>query len=189
MSDTLEIADLIADAFLPLSGTEWLVPDPARRRAVLRDQFAILVDHALAHGELDRLADGTAVAVWFDLTRPLPPIDDYAERLAAACGPDTARFRVLDELFAAHEPERPHHHLALLAVRPDVQRNGRGSALLDRQHRVLDRAGVPAYLEASSEGSRDLYARHGYATMGEPFRLPNGAPFWPMWREPAVAAV
>ena len=42
---------------------------------------------------------------------------------------------------------------------------------------------MPAYLEASSPRSRDLYAQHGYLA-GEPFRVPDGTPFWPMWREP-----
>jgi hypothetical protein len=54
----------------------------------------------------------------------------------------------------------PHHHLALLAVSPAHQHRGPGTA-----------------------GSRRLYARHGYRA-GEPFQLPDGAPFWPMWREP-----
>ena len=43
---------------------------------------------------------------------------------------------------------------------------------------------MPGFLEASSTGSRDLYARHGYELLGEPYAAPNGALFWPMWREP-----
>ncbi|MGH3624804.1 MAG: hypothetical protein ACRDQ5_23945 [Sciscionella sp.] len=49
-----------------------------------------------------------------------------------ACDPFTNRVRILDEQFDAHHPhDRPHHHLALLATRPDAQCRGLGSALLD----------------------------------------------------------
>jgi hypothetical protein len=44
---------------------------------------------------------------------------------------------------------------------------------------------VPAYLVASSPPSRDLYARHGYRS-GELFSVPDGTPFWPMWRDPSL---
>lgn len=48
----------------------------------------------------------------------------------------------------------------------------------------LDAAGVADYLEATSEGARDLYTTHGYQTR-EPFHMPNKAPMWPTWRAPA----
>ncbi|GAB3958082.1 hypothetical protein GCM10027614_74860 [Micromonospora vulcania] len=87
-------------------------------------------------------------------------------------------------MFAANHPHTDHHHLAFLATRPDRQGQGLGTALLEHHHAWLDEAGMPGYLEASSPRSRDLYARNGYRT-GEPFRVPDGTPFWPMWREPA----
>ena len=55
-----------------------------------------------------------------------------------------------------------------LAVRPDRQNVGIGSALLDRHHSRLDRAGIPAYLEANDPRNRDLYLRHGYTAVGDP---------------------
>jgi hypothetical protein len=43
---------------------------------------------------------------------------------------------------------------------------------------------MPAYLNAGSARSRDLYARHGFEVM-EQFELPDGGPpLWRMWREP-----
>jgi GNAT superfamily N-acetyltransferase len=181
--DVPAVADLIADAFHRLDATAWLVPDPVRRRTVLGGQFAILVEHALSYGVVEVLDDRSAAAVWFDNTRPAPPPTDYDARLVAVGGPDTPRLRLLDELFEAHHPRRPHHHLALLAVAPDRQGAGLGTTLLEHHHAVLDQAGIPGYLEASSPGSRDLYGRHGYA-LGEPFTLPDGSAFWPMWRTP-----
>lgn len=177
-------AELVAAAFADLPQVAWLVPDPADRFRIMADNLQIFVEHALEHGEVHLLDDHSGVAVWFDNAgEPAPPPKDYEERLAAACAPYTARFEQLDALFEAHHPERPHHHLALLAVRPGRQGGGRGTALLEHHHARLDEAGLPAYLEASTARSRDLYLRHGYELMGEPFHLGDCAtPFWPMWR-------
>lgn len=174
-------ARLIAEAFHPLDAARWLVPPPHARQTILAAQFHILVEHAFSFGAVEVLADRSAVAVWFDRTRDIPAPPGYDERLAAACGHYTDRFVLLDNLFDDHHPSQPHHHLALLAVTPGKQGAGRGTALLRHHHAALDRAGLPAYLEASSLASRDLYARHGYQDR-EIFHLPDGSAFYPMWR-------
>ncbi|TNH26109.1 GNAT family N-acetyltransferase [Micromonospora orduensis] len=183
--DTALVAGRIAEAFTALEVTSWLVPDASKREAVLAGNFEILVGHAMRHGMVYATADRTSVAVWFPSVGEQPPApEDYDARLAAACGEWTDRFRHLDDLFAANHPHPDHHHLAFLATRPDRQGHGLGTALLEHHHAWLDANAMPAYLEASSPRSRDLYAKHGYRA-GEPFRVPDGTPFWPMWREPA----
>ena len=88
----------------------------------------------------------------------------------------------MDAAFEAHHPTEPHHYLAFLAVRPDKQNLGIGSALLARHHARIDAAGIPAYLEANDLRNRRLYMRHGY-TFDTTIWLPdNGPPVWPMWR-------
>ncbi|MGI5147228.1 GNAT family N-acetyltransferase [Plantactinospora sp. CA-294935] len=175
------IAALIAQAFQHLDPVAWLVPDPEQRHSVLTANFRILVEHAFFYGEVHVLDDRSAAAVWFDRSALIPPPAEYDRRLAAACGPYTERFTTLDKLFDAHHPTEPHHHLAFLAVTPDKQCTGRGTALLRHHHARLDRIGMPAYLEASSTGSRDLYARQGYIER-ERFLLPNYSAFYSMWR-------
>jgi len=182
-AEAAAVADRIAESFVDLAPTAWLVPDPADRRQVLRDDFRILVDHAYDHGQVQVLDDLSAAAVWLYADDDVPPPPNYHRRLAEACGPYTERFAHLDKLFEENHPHEPHHHLALLAVRPDRQGTGLGTALLHHHHAHLDSHGTPGYLEASSPESRDLYARHGYVAK-EPFTLPDGAPFWPMWRDP-----
>jgi GNAT superfamily N-acetyltransferase len=77
-----------------------------------------------------------------------------------------------------------HHHLAILAVRPDEQGQGTGTALLCAYHQMLDSGlGVPAYLEASDLRTRRIYLRHGYADHGLPIHLPGGPFMYPMVRE------
>ncbi|BCJ67752.1 GNAT family N-acetyltransferase [Polymorphospora rubra] len=178
------IAGLIAEAFAPLPVSGWLVPDPAARRAVLAGNFEIMVEYALTFGLVYVTTDRSAVAVWFPRDgEPPPPPVDYDVRVERVCGEWTDRFLHLDDLFDANHPHEAHHHLAFLAVAPDRQGTGTGSALLRHHHARLDAKGMPAYLEASSTRSRDLYLRHGYE-VGPPFRVPDGTPFWPMWRRP-----
>lgn len=181
--DAEQIAALIAVAFTPLPAVAWLVPDPTVRLPIMTANFRILVDHAIDYGDVELVEDGSAVAVWFPRIEPIPEPIDYERRLTIACYPWTDRFRLLDELFEDNHPTEPHDHGAFLAVHPDHQGRSLGSTLLRHHHAALDATGTPAYLEASSPGSRDLYLRNGYQTR-EPFTLPDGTPFWPMWRDP-----
>jgi GNAT superfamily N-acetyltransferase len=72
-----------------------------------------------------------------------------------------------------HHPREPHWYLDFIAVEPAGHGRGAGSALLsDRERR-------PAYLNAGSPRSRDLYLRHGFEVLSE-LRLPFGGP--PLWR-------
>ncbi|GIH15381.1 GNAT family N-acetyltransferase [Rugosimonospora africana] len=188
-AQAVALAQLIADAFHDLPVCQWLVPDPDERRRVLPADFHILVRHALEHGTVVTSGGLDAVAVWYSgAPDAVPDIPDYDARVARACDPYTERFQLLDEaMHAAHPDGPPHEHLAFLAVRPGAQGRGLGSALLRRRHRVLDERGVPAYLEASSPRSRQLYLRHGYLDIGEPFATKGGPDptMWPMWRDPA----
>jgi GNAT superfamily N-acetyltransferase len=193
-TDAAATAELIAVAFHELDVSAWLVPDPADRLRVLADDFRILVDHALTHGEIHLInhnKDTTAgrpvaAAVWFPQpTGPTPPPQDYDTRLATACGTATTRFQVLDQHFDdTHPHEFPHHYLAYLAVRPSWQSRGLGATLLQHHHQHLDEHSVPAFLHASCARTRDFYQRHGYQPRGEPFHLPDGPPMWPAWRKP-----
>jgi GNAT superfamily N-acetyltransferase len=184
--DAHTAADLIATAFHALDVARWLVAHPEDRERVIYANMRIFVEHALDHGEMFLTADRSAVAVWFRRDKPLPEIADYDRRLWLACGPYTDRFRALDTAFDAHHPTDPHHHLAFMAVHPNRQGRGVGTALLNRYQARLDRAAMPAYLEASSLRSRALYARHGYILRpNAPIRLPGDGPeMWPMWRTP-----
>ena len=111
-------------------------------------------------------------------------------RLSAAVGPWLGRFLAFDDALDRHHPAgRPHHHLAILAVRPDRQGQGTGSSLLHAYHQRLDQdGGTPAYLEAADQRNRILYRRHGYRDHGPPIQFPGGPAMYPMWRPPGEPA-
>ena len=186
-ADLDRLADVVAEAFADLPPSRWLIDDPQARRAAFPAYFRLYLEHALAHGVVDTTPDRNAAALWLPVTGkagPEPP--GYQARLRSATWPWTARFQALDAAMDEHHPDRvPHRHLAILAVLPAGQGHGTGTVLLARRHAELDVRGEAAYLEASSERSRDLYLRHGYHVMGAPFHLPDGGPpMWPMWRDP-----
>jgi GNAT superfamily N-acetyltransferase len=182
------LSQVIADAFADLPPSRWLIPDDDARRQIFPAYFRIYVEHAMASGTVHTTTDRAAAALWLPLKEcPAGPPEDYDEQLAAAAGRWLERFRAFDATLAEHHPYgTAHHHLAILAVRPDNQGRGTGSRLLRAGHDTLDQHGAPAYLEAATLRTTRLYQRHGYAVRpGGPFRLPNGGPaMWPMWREP-----
>jgi ribosomal protein S18 acetylase RimI-like enzyme len=189
-ADAAVLSLVIADAFHDLPPAHWLIADPRARRKIFPAYFRIFVDHAMAAGIVHTTTDRAGVALWLSVSTdgPRTPGDDYDDRLAEVTGPWTRRFQAFDaELDRRHPTRTAHHHLAMLAVHPDRQGQGIGTALLRAHHVSLDQTGTPAYLEASSPRNRALYLSHGYAGPG-PFHLPDGGPpMWPMTRSAAWA--
>jgi GNAT superfamily N-acetyltransferase len=172
------LSQVIADAFFPLAPCQWLIAAPAARRAIFPGYFRMYVEHAMADGQVDTTPGRDAAALWIPLGPQLPgPPDGYDEHLAQITGPWAERFAVFDaELDDHHLTGVEHHHLAILAVHPDRQGQGIGTALLDAHHAVLDQQGMTAYLEASDERTRRVYLHRGYADYGTPIELPASSP-------------
>ena len=188
-ADLDTVSQVIADAFFDLPPSRWLIPDPAARREIFPGYFRLYAEHALEAGLVQTTPGRCAAALWIPVGEaPAGPPADYAARLAAATGPWLDRFLAFDATLDRHHPTgTAHHHLALLAVRPDRQGHGLGTALLRAHHAALDRDHIPAYLEASDLRTRRLYRANGYAACGGPLVLP-GAVMHPMWRQRATPA-
>jgi GNAT superfamily N-acetyltransferase len=179
------LSQVIADAFFSLTVCRWLIPDGTARRAAFPGYFGLYVEHAIADGLVETTPDRAAAALWIPGEGPGEPPDGYTGRLAGITGSYLSNFLAFDEQLDRHHPAGTfHHHLAILAVRPDRQGQGIGTALLDARHAVLEDEGIPAYLEASDERTRRLYLDHGYADQGGPIEFADGVRMYPMWREP-----
>jgi GNAT superfamily N-acetyltransferase len=182
------LSQVIADAFAGLAVCRWLIPGEATRRAVFPGYFGLYAEHAIARGLAETTPDRAAAALWIPGTGPTAPPEGYAGRLAALTGPHLGNFLAFDEQLDRHHPAGVfHHYLAILAVRPDRQGQGIGTALLNAHHASLDAGGTPAYLAASGPDTRQIYLRHGYADRGGPIDFADGARMYPMWREPRTA--
>lgn len=183
------LSTVIAEAFHDLPPSPWLISDEAARRRIFPGYFRLFLEHALTAGTVHTTPARDAAALWIPVGNEQPGLPDgYLEQLATATEPWTQRFIVFDAVLESrHLTGQPHHHLALLAVRPGRQGRGTGTALLRFHHRVLDRSGKVAYLEASSQRNRELYLRHGYSDIGPSIDLPGGPSLFPMVRQPHLA--
>ena len=174
-------AETLALAFYDDPVFMWCCPDGVRRRQLLPDFFTAVVDSYLAHDEIYDVPAGVAAAVW------APPGSEDDEQLPERIGEilqeNAERISVVLSLIAEVHPNAPHHYLFFVGTRPGWQGRGIGSAVMSPVLEMCDRDEVPAYLEASSEGCKALYLRHGFEVTGE-MNLPGGPPMWPMWRTP-----
>jgi ribosomal protein S18 acetylase RimI-like enzyme len=75
-----------------------------------------------------------------------------------------------------------HWYLPLIGVDPSQQGQGHGSALLEHTLARIDRARLPAYLEATNANNKRLYERHGFEEVGV-IQYGGSPPMWPMLRK------
>jgi GNAT superfamily N-acetyltransferase len=128
--------------------------------------------------------DGYAgVALWFP---PGVSNDDEAlsglidESAADSARPDLDGF--FGQMADLH-PSFEHWYLPLTGVDPSAQGRGLGSTLLRHALERCDRDGLPAYLEATSARSGDLYLRHGFEEIGV-VQYGGSPTMWRMLRQP-----
>ncbi|GIF16298.1 GNAT family N-acetyltransferase [Actinoplanes teichomyceticus] len=195
-SDVAALATVLSSAFMHADLADYLIPDWDERRTRYPDYFALLAEHALTTAHVDLLTIWNhsiiaGAAVWYQVDEDgLPdPEADYGHRLSAAAGPAMERFTALKRAMHEHHPRaEPHDYLAYLAVRPPYRRYGFASRLLDHRHQQLNAAGRPAYLEATGDHNRALYAAHEYLEL-DPYPIAADGPhLFPMWRKPSNAA-
>ncbi len=180
-ADVTAVSRTLAAAFFDDPVFSYCYPDVASRRTLLPRWFEIVTEANLPHGEIYTTDDVVAAAVW------VPPGVEDDEQMGGALGEVSGKYaQTLFEIFERMEqdhPQEPHDYLFLLGTRPEWQRRGIGSALMRPLLERCDRDAMPAYLEATSEGNKSLYLRHGFKVVGE-IRLPDGPSMWPMWRTP-----
>jgi GNAT superfamily N-acetyltransferase len=158
--------ETIARAFLGDPVAHWAWPEESRRLSAMRRLARAFGGGAFDHASAFCTKGFIGVALW------LPPgvhpdEDELVSVINSTAAPDL-RDEVLGtfEQMASFHPNEPHWHLPLIGVNPAHQGQGHGDALLAHTLKFCDRAGVAAYLEASSERSVPLYRRHGFEPLG-----------------------
>lgn len=183
--DLPALADTLVAAFWDDPVFAWWIRDEQRRADVFPRFFRLMAEVHLPLGTVDATDEVNGCAIWVppggqpsaeEMAELIPRLaeatDEYAEVL----------LEVLEQMEAIH-PTEAHWYLFFLATRPEWQSRGMGSALMRAVLRHCDTEGLPAYLEASSERSKELYLRHGFEVTGE-IPLADGVSLWPMWRAP-----
>jgi ribosomal protein S18 acetylase RimI-like enzyme len=161
----------------------WAYPDAHKYYLYFPAFVRAFAGKAFDEGTAFIAADYAGAALW------LPPgvhADDEPLSELVAATVDAAVQEPLSELMeqqARLHPAEPHWYLPLIGVDPARQRQGHGAGLLQQALAACDREELPAYLEATSEGSRALYERHGFDVVDE-IQVQGSPPMWPMLRRP-----
>jgi GNAT superfamily N-acetyltransferase len=186
--DVPRLSGVLAEAFINDPLYTWMLPGRLRVKSRLRTLFAAdLEQYVLRNG-------GTVWATtdYEGAVAVLPPgAWEFPKSLTGkdslkwlrAFGTRSLLAARVQRLMEARHLQEPHFYVRLLGVHPTLQGRGLGSALMAPTLERADSAGLPTYLEASSDRSAALYERLGFAHL-DLLELPGGPPVWPMRRPP-----
>lgn len=189
--DAQTAAAILVSAFADDPAWTARFPRRKRRQLVLHSAIAALVQHAATRGGLvlARLGDDAVAATvaWTPDDHPRPWRREYlraavaiAARTGSGCVGLARRYAALRRVDSRFPP---HWHLAIIGVRPDLQREQVGTQLLANFLERVDAASEPAYLETTRVELLGWYRRFGFEVR-ERLNLPGGRRAWIMWREP-----
>jgi ribosomal protein S18 acetylase RimI-like enzyme len=188
-----QAADAIAAGHADYPSFRHLFPDPQQRPRALRAFFETTVRDAIPFNSVLAVRAGRhvhATAVWlppgafpWSTRRKLRALPAFARVLAAAPRSFRSFARYGANLERHHAGENPHWYLVVLSVRPDHQRQGLGTRLLEPVLERADRDGVTCRLETSDPTNVAYYRRFGFDVVEPPHEvLPGGPPLITMRR-------
>ncbi len=188
VEDVPRLGDALARAFDSDPPMRWFLPDSDTRVERARRLFDVMLRRVhLARDYCYTTQGVVGGALWVPPgTWRLGVVDQVVllPGMLRVFGRGLARAQRGLTVMESGHPTAPHYYLDSLGVEPEWQGRGLGSALMQPVLERCDAERMPAYLNAGSPGSRDLYLRHGFRVTEE-FRLPeDGPPLWRMWREP-----
>jgi ribosomal protein S18 acetylase RimI-like enzyme len=175
---------VLTRAFAADPAARWAYPDPRQYNTHFPAFIWAFAGKAFEHGT----DDGLAAALW--LPPEVHPDEDALASVvqASVAEPQQEAMFAFMEAMGQYHPTEPHWYLPLIGVDPAHQGRGLGSTLLRHALRVCDRERKPAYLEATSDASRRLYEREGFAVIGT-IQVGSSPPVYPMVREARTAAL
>ena len=185
--DLATVVDTAARSLADEAMLRWSFGEDGFRERIRR-HFAHYDGENVRHGWVRVAADGAAIAVWIppgsreehEAIGPAPPggeveiLGDHAERFAAFWG-----------WVGEHEPAEPLLYLSHIAIVPERQREGLGTALMRDGLAQADRDSVPTWLETSVAANSAYYERFGFRTVVEEDAPDGGPHIWFMRRDPA----
>jgi GNAT superfamily N-acetyltransferase len=191
-------ADALAASHADYPAFRSVFPDPARRARALPPFFRATVADAVGFGAVRAVRQGTgerlsSVAVWlppgafpWSVGRKLRATPAFL-RVLAADPANFARFtRYGTAAERAHLGTDPYWYLEVMGVRPEAQRQGHGTALIEPVLARADREGVDCRLETSDPANVAYYERFGFTVVDPALRLvPDGPTHVSMHRPPA----
>jgi GNAT superfamily N-acetyltransferase len=171
----------------------YVFPDPRRRARVLLVFFEATVRDAIPFGSVLAVTGGDrveATAVWlppgrfpWTPSRKLRATPAFARIMITAPRSFPTFMGFGANVEAAHNDE-PHWYLVVLSVRPDSQRRGLGSRLVEPILERADRQGLPCRLE-TSDPANVFYQRFGFEVTDPAFAAIPGGPHLTTMQRPS----
>lgn len=189
-----EAAAVLARAFADDPLFVVMLPDPARRQAVLPPFMAAAVRFCQRYGEVYATAGALrGVAAWSApgevSTRERWMAAGFGAAMAAMGDAAVSRMiAIFEHQGTLRERAMPgsYWYLIVLGVEPADQGHGLGGHLLQPILARADAERLPCYLETESADAVRFYARHGFAVLAEDDVPGVGFHYWAM-RRPAGA--
>lgn len=174
----------LARAFADYPFTRHTVDARDHLRRVEELQRLYLTEIGLRCGRVWVADDASAVAMWTtpESTGIPEAFERIVGRVAELSGDRADAAAAAEEALAPLRPVGPVWLLATVAVDPDRQGWGLGGAVLEPGLREARQAGVPAYLETSSERNVAFYRRLGFDVVGSVTLPGDGPRTWAMVR-------
>ncbi|WP_017571309.1 GNAT family N-acetyltransferase [Nocardiopsis halotolerans] len=180
-------ADTLAAAFEDYPFTRHTISADDHMVRLRRFQRIFLAEIGLPYGRVWVSDDLRAVSVW---TVPGADSEEGAARtmeallprLVELAGDRAPAYASAEAAMEPHRPEGPVWFLGTVGVDPGSRGRGLGRAVIGAGLREADAAGVPAFLETSTEDNVGLYRSLGFRVTAE-YELPGGGPrTWSMLR-------
>jgi len=182
--DEERLGALLSVAFTDDPFVRWVMPNSLDFLRDSKKHPRRAYSEAFDAGTVFVIGDFAGAAVW------LPPgaKADRSEEVAQAEPSSAAaghgfppEFPALISQCAAYCPSDPHWYLGLIAVDPVCRGCGVGTQILEYGLAMVDRDGLPAYLESTNAANTSLYKRFGFQELAE-VRVGSSPPRFPMLR-------
>ncbi len=182
-ADVAPLARALAAAFEddPIFG--WLLRDERRRPDKLLRFFILELESVvLPSGTAWMTPEASGACLELppgEWRMPLRTQALHAPQFAAVFGRSLPRALITITQMERKHLREPHFYVPYVGVAPAGQGAGLGTKLLRKTLERADAAGLPTYLEATSERNAALYERLGFEHLG-PFTVLGSPPLWPM---------
>jgi GNAT superfamily N-acetyltransferase len=183
--DTL--ARVLTEAFLADPMMALLFPDPddasLSDHPRLEKMMKLEVDRHLSAGHC-YIVDDVGAALWTPpgVDAPSEEFVALVDELAGSAHMETLLPDFIEMM--QWKPDEPHFYLHMIGAADNARGMGLGTLMLRRVLDVCDRENTPAYLEASTARSAELYARHGFEELAA-VHFTDTVALRPMLRLPA----
>ncbi len=185
-----EAADVLTEAFTGYPMMEFFFPPgTAQVRRRIRALFEIgcllrvKTGEPLLAVEIDGRLVGAAGATTPDKPEDPPEMEAIYAEAFETIGPETGdRFEQYSQAKQAHQPDPPHHYLAMVGVLSSARGQGIGRALIKRIHALADAhpQSVGVALDTQDPANVPLYGHLGYRVTARGDLA--GVPMWYMLR-------